>query len=151
MKSKVGFTLIELLLVMGIASVIFTVSGLSWSRLQKVSQLDQVAGEIKIAIYQAQAQSKGNQPTGVYFENNYYVIFKGDHYLPNQSGSITTNFPSQISLTQINLPDKQITFDHKTGNILNYQDGENLYLTDDQSGQYRKLNLNPVGLITISQ
>ena len=147
-----GFTIAELLVVMGISAAIFTVGGISWTRLQKVSQLDELSGGLKTAIYQVQAQSKNNQPAGIFFETNRYVVFKGDQFIENKPGNLETNLPVGITFTQINIPNGgMLSFDHITGYPNSIIGGENVILTDENSQQFRTINLNKAGLVEISQ
>lgn len=137
------------MIVMGIIAILFSLSTLSFANLNKQDQLDSLAAEIKLAIVQSQSQTVNGNPSGVYFENNRFIVFVGDQYTQGNPNSQITDLPQGITFQNIQLPDNQINFLKITGYINNYVSPENFTLYDQETGRNRVFNLNRLGVIEI--
>ena len=98
---KNGFTLIELLIVISIASVLTSLSVLSLSNTQhsayEQSSLEILLSDLKLQQLKSMAGETGltstiHEPFGIYFQEENYVLFRGQTYNPSD----TDNFAVQL-------------------------------------------------------
>ncbi len=154
--TRAGFTLIELLLVMGIITLLFSISTLLLSNLiPKASQTSGV--EVLIAdLRQQQAKAMEGETSGettaqaygIKFSAHEYIVFRGTTY----SAAATDNFalaidePLQLSTT---FPNQEVAFTKGSGEIISFVPGSNtITISDAQGGSSTTLVLNQYGVIT---
>lgn len=148
-KQNKGVTLIELLLVMGLITMLFTIGGLSLSSLEKESQLDLLASEIKTSLLTAQSRTLNGMPAGVYFETEKFVLFSGDQFVNGNPENEVTDLPKGVVLTSNNFPSQTVTFVKITGYINNFSPPESVTLLEEGTGKTRKVLLNRLGVVNI--
>ena len=146
---EAGVTLVELLVSLGIITVLATIGWLSLPNLEKESQLDLYASEVKFALYQTQSQTVNGLPCGVHFEPNRFVLFEGEAFAEGNPKNQEKILPTGLSLTSINLPNQSITFEKVTGLVKNFLAPTKLTLTDQQTGKTRLIIINRVGMVEI--
>ncbi|MFH1840878.1 MAG: prepilin-type N-terminal cleavage/methylation domain-containing protein [Candidatus Shapirobacteria bacterium] len=148
MKRK-GFTLVELLLSISILGLLLALTGLSINNLLRRQDLQASANEIKESLYLAQSQTTNHVPTGIYFDADRFVVFFGDHFIPDHSQNQEHLLAAQITLSAINLVDQSVTFEPMTGYIQPFVSPANLTLADQQTGQSYLISLNRLGRVKI--
>jgi len=147
-----GITLVELMVAIGILMIIFAIGMLMFGRMERDSEIDEIASEIKATLQKSQALCLNNIPSGVYFETDKYTLFYGSSYNANNPKNEIYNLPGTIRLTDIHLPSppltNSVTFDKITGYITNYADPTNLTIRAT-SGRQKIMTLNKFGTIEI--
>jgi Tfp pilus assembly protein PilE len=83
-----GFTLIELLIIVGITTILASVSAVVYGNLQVSAQLNEVSAQITQNLRLAREQSLAglnNVAHGVKLNSNQYVLFQGSSYATRDS------------------------------------------------------------------
>lgn len=149
MKHRHGFTLIELLIVMGLVTVIFTISTMSLANIEKDSQLEALLADIKMSINKAQSETVNGNPAGISFETNRYVFFYGEQFTEGNPQNQVTNLPNGIIFSVINLPLNILNFSKISGYVKNYFSPENFTLLDQGTGKTHEVIINKLGLVEV--
>lgn len=149
MKQQEGVTFVELLMVMGLVSLIFTISILSLAGLERESQLDALVSEVKASIARAQSQTINGNDAGVYFETHRFVYFYGTQFSQGDPKNQETLLPNEISFKEISLPSQTLTFAKITGYIKNFSPPENLILLELGTGKTRQITINKLGMMEV--
>jgi prepilin-type N-terminal cleavage/methylation domain-containing protein len=149
-----GFTLIELLLVMGIISVLFTISSLLLLNLipkaSFTAQSEILISEIRqqqlkaMTGYTQGAEEGGSY--GIFFQEHGYTLFKGQEYDPLSSSNLTiaVDGPDSIATT---LPNNQLVFAAGSGEVVGYVFGQNsITLSNSNTAESIIINLNEYGV-----
>lgn len=147
--SERGVSLVELLVAIGIISILFTIGWLALPRRRTESELDLWATEIKVALYQAQSQTVNGIPSGVYFETNRFVLFKGSYFIESDPKNQENQLPANLNIASINLPSSTTAFEAVTGYVKNFVDPANVTLQDQNTGRMRIISINRVGMVEI--
>lgn len=147
--SQKGVTLVELLVVIGIISILFAIGWVSLPNIERESNLDAWATEIKDTLYQAQAQTINGTPSGVYFEAARFVLFEGDIFVEGNPANQQTNLTPNLQIASINLTNSTITFEGVTGYVKNFLAPANLTLQDQPTGKTRLININRLGVVEV--
>jgi len=145
-----AFTVVELLVVMGIILLLYTISTLSWGKFQNEGNLDETAIQIKSFITQARMQSVNGIKTGVYFQNNMFVLYYTDSYVAGDPKNVESLLPKEQTIVNINLPASSVTFNKITGYVINFSVPENLILKEPGTGKQRVITINKLGLVEIN-
>lgn len=112
-KISSGFTLIEVIVVTAIVFVLFSLSAVSFSQLQKSHLLNDQAWQIITLLRQSQSQAVSGEAIdddhlyfGIVFTNNSYLEFKTitDFNSRETEYDLTTELSDKLSLININLP-----------------------------------------------
>ena len=86
---------------------------------------------------------------GLFFTENYYTLFRGSSYSPEDPTNKTVNLESSLSLTQINLPSSAVVFTKGSGQIAGFSPIENsLKVKNNESGEEISIVLNKYGVLT---
>ena len=156
---KGGFTLIELLIVIGIVTTLtsLTVVNLIKPQTQATfsSALNVMSSDIKSQQLKAMTGESLGQPAslehGIYFEANKYTLFKGSTYSASDPENFVVNLENDITLTGITLPNSQVVFSKRSGNVSNFVDGSNtLTINNTQSGESKTLTIQRYGAVFIN-
>ncbi|MBU2591976.1 MAG: prepilin-type N-terminal cleavage/methylation domain-containing protein [Patescibacteria group bacterium] len=150
MKRNKGIALTELLVVMSIMAILFAIGAMSLSSLERESHLDLVASEIKTSVYRAQSQTVNGIASGLYFENNRFVFFRGESFVEGDPGNWETALPASVQLTEINLFQGTLTFIKPTGYVNNYVSPAGVTLVETGTGKTRLITVNRLGLVQIN-
>jgi len=143
-----GVTLTELLVVMAFFSILFSIGLVSLGGLEREVNIDRYASEIKMALYQAQAQTINGLVSGVYFESHRFVLFQGDSFIDGAPGNIETLLPGALVISEINLPSQTVLFTKVTGYVAGFVEPASLTLTSS-SGHTKIISINHPGRVTI--
>lgn len=113
-KTQGGLTLIEMLLAVGIFSLLFYLSSVSFVRIQRSRLLSDNAWQVGAIIREAQSRALSGEAIGddhlyfgVLFKENSYQEFAtlSDFSNREQIYDLTTNLPSSLHFLNFNLPD----------------------------------------------
>jgi prepilin-type N-terminal cleavage/methylation domain-containing protein len=153
--SQSGVTLIELLLVMGIISILFTISSiLLLNLIPKASQTTHAEVLISELRHQqlkamvGETQGTGApQAYGVYIASDRYVLFGGEAYDSNDPTNFVVVLEGQLQLST-NFANQQIVFLAGSGEVKDFDIGNNrLTLSGGPSGQTVIMEVNRYGVV----
>ncbi|MBU1130327.1 hypothetical protein KKE45_03340 [Patescibacteria group bacterium] len=147
-KNK-GITLVEVVLVMSFMAVLFGISILSFSNLERRNQLELFATEIKSTIYQARSQTVNGIQSAVYLDSGRYVLFRGETFSESDPQNQEKTLPSTLQITSINLPNQTATFIKISGYLNNFSSPSNFTLQDTITAQTRIISINKLGIVNI--
>jgi len=151
-----GFTFSELIVVMGIMLVIIGLATINLLGIQRKPSLASIlvllVTDLRAQQVKAMTGESGSGTTasshGVYFANNYYVIFRGASYDQNNSGNFTVKLPANIQISQVTLPGKSAIFIPGSGELSAYEMSRNsLTITEIGSGETKTVEINPYGVV----
>lgn len=144
-----GVTLIELLVVIGIVFILFAIGIVSIGSLKDKSSLNQIASEIKSAIYLSQSKTINEDYYGIYFQQDSYSIFKGSSFVPGDPNNITQVLSPEFHFISINFPGQKILFSRISGYVSNFSSTTEITLEEIQTGQNKIISVNKYGLVEI--
>jgi len=124
-KTQKGFTLIEILVVITIFIILGAISIAGIRYFQSQTNLNNDAEKIIATLRLAQNKtiaSESESIYGVHFENNFFVLFKGDIYNPNSPDNNMYYLSPRTEIYAINLNGQgtNIIFNRVTGNTDQY-------------------------------
>ena len=103
-----GFTLIEILIAVVIITLLITSVIVSYRLFEKRTELEDTTQRIFSTLKLAQTQtlaSNDASPYGVHFENDQYILFKGNTYLVGALDNKIYQLPGRLEISQISLAD----------------------------------------------
>jgi len=103
-----GFTLIEILIAIVIITLLIGTVVVSYRIFERRTELEDVAQKIFSTLKLAQTQTLASNDAsqyGVHFENDQYILFKGDAYLAGAPDNKVYQLPGRLEIFQINLAD----------------------------------------------
>ena len=101
-----GFTLIETILVISIMGILLGTASVSLINYQRNNMLRSTADEISSNIKRVKSNaisSLDNNLYGIHFENNKYVVFKGNVYNSSDSSNEIFNLSGGLTFSNIRL------------------------------------------------
>ena len=107
-QKQKGFTLIEILIVISIVFLLAGTGLISYRFFEKGTELESTAQNILATLKLTQTKtlaSEGASQYGVHFENNQYVLFKGDTYQEGAADNKIYQIPSRLEIYDIDLAD----------------------------------------------
>jgi prepilin-type N-terminal cleavage/methylation domain-containing protein len=114
-NSQRGFSIIEVIIVVGIMTLLFSVSDSVYTSFKSSSNLDIATGSLVEALRYSKTNSeimKGDSKWGVKIFADHLVIFKGDSYTARDTGyDQSINFPSGVVASGTG----ELTFEKMTG------------------------------------
>lgn len=144
-----GLTIVELLVVMGIIAIL---AGVSLPVFLNLSQRRDLAGYQRQAIANlAEARDRAqaeNRPYGLYFQSDRFTLFQGDDY-QTADDQITTNLPSNISFSTIQLPNSLVIFEPLTGEVRDFDNNNNQVIISNDIGESQTLTINQLGVVNV--
>jgi len=153
-RSLNAFTFIELLLVMAIIAVLSGIVTISLSNLVPRANLATTAEILTAELRQQQSRAMNREKDsnqqaseyGVYVEQHQYVLFSGTSYDANDSNNLITEVLPPLELNT-NFPNQVVIFAKGSGEILNFNDNQNIInVVDTQGGQTKTIQLNAYGV-----
>lgn len=118
--SKNGFTLIEILLVMGVLIILMSMSIAGFRLFEGKTELKSYAQNALTILELARTKtlaSKDASQYGVRFEQNKYILFKGDTYQEGADDNKVYQLPSRLKINKIDLTggDNAVVFKRISG------------------------------------
>ena len=104
-----GFSLIELLVVVLIIAILIGLAFVSYRLFEKRTELETTAQNILATLKLAQTKtlaSEGASQYGVHFENDKYILFKGDTYQEGAVENKIYQLPKRLEIYDIDLADE---------------------------------------------
>ncbi len=151
-KSKSGFTLIELVIVIGIALTLFGFITLSLTTGQRNISVNAATDTLisDISSQQTKAvQGEGDSSHGIFFEEDKYILFRGDSYSPTDPENFEIKLGQEIIFSDISFLGSQIVFTQKSGEVSGFSEINNVVTISDAKGQEEKtIQINSLGVIT---
>lgn len=101
-----GFTVIEILVTVSILAILMVIIFLGYSSFRDRMSIDVISNEVVGSLHLARnktVSSVDSSSYGVHFENNQYVLFKGNVYNPGDINNIVYTLPAQVEIYAINL------------------------------------------------
>ena len=142
-----GYSLTELLVTLGVLSILLGIGTLSFTTLRFRNQLSLVVAEVRAELLRAQSEAINTIDSGVYFESDRFVYFRGNSYVEGAPENEQTDIPSNMSITSITFTDGIATFDPVTGYLENFSDPAHVVLSG--GAETRTVLVNEWGLIAI--
>lgn len=104
-----GFTLIELLLVILVIVILISLVFISYRLFEKRTELEITAQNILATLKLAQTKTLASEDAsqyGVHFENDKYILFKGDTYQEGAAENKIDQLPKRLEIHDIDLADE---------------------------------------------
>lgn len=125
MKINKGFTLMEILVVIGIFSVVLSMTFYFFSKLNEKEALEKDVASLTSFIRNARllsVASKNASPFGVHLENDKVVLFEGNTYSAGGSNEKILMLSKEVYMSSysLNLGSPDIVFARLVGNTSNY-------------------------------
>lgn len=152
-----GFVFIELIIILGIISVLVAIAIVSVSgsgrKATLTAAIDMIIADAKSQQTKAMSvETIGGTPQsgyGVRFESGQYTLFSGESFLPSDPGNLVVPLGSRVRITGINLPDGQLIFASRSGEIMQFDpDSDSTTLTQIDSLETTTIEWNRYGIIT---
>ena len=139
-KSGAGFTLIELLIVIGITTILLSLSTINLVRVQQKTNLtavvDTLIADLKSQQIKAMKGDSGGGDFGIHFTGSNSYILTPDNFTVNLDN------PIQIS----SFPGNDIVFTQISGEVANAPN--TITLTNSAGGDQQIIDINKYGVIT---
>ena len=151
-----GFTLPELLLTLGILTILFSIIAISLSyvdqRTASGTKASVITTDIKGQQIKAMTGEAGASGTlsdqGIYFEQNRYVLFRGDTYNASNTTNFSIDLADNLEFSDISLPGGQMLFAATTGEVSNYDSIlHTVTLRNTTNGETKTITINSIGSI----
>ncbi len=153
MKKQRGFTLIEILIVISIVILLVTITSVSYRYFEKNTELKITAQKMITILKTAQNKtlsSEGDSQYGVHFENNKYILFKGNIYEEESTDNIENKIPSRLEINSIDLTGEgsDVVFQRISGRT--EQDGTIDLIISSEPSNLETINVHPSGQIELA-
>lgn len=113
-----GFSLTEILIAIGIISILSYVAVVGFAERRDATLVRGAIEQIQFHLEQARADAlagKNNEPQGVKFNSDSYVIFGGSSYDSGDSSNITHSLDTALEISTTLGGDETIIFSRLTG------------------------------------
>lgn len=158
LKKNAGLTLTEVLITTSLLAILLGLGTVVFSSFARQDQVRETSKKIVSVLSEAQAKTRAGYSYGggaslnfgVHFESDFYTLFSGTSFDPNDPNNQEFNFSSRLEISQISLPSGNVIFEKITGQVYNFDLGQNyLVLSDQRAGQEKRININKLGVATI--
>lgn len=155
-----GFTQLELLLAVGLLAILLSLGGVFFGGFVHQDQIYTETDRIQNLIQEARARAVAGYTLGgmealnfgVYFASDRYVLFPGAVFLEDEPFNQVFVLPDGWGFTDISLPDNSVVFAKKTGEVAGFDPlADFVLLSDTRTGQSRRISVNLLGTVTISE
>ncbi len=143
-----AFTLVELLTVMGVLTILVSLSVPQLMRLRDRNSLQSEMTKIISLMRQQQINAmNSSQQYGMYFEQTRYIQFAGSHFISTDAASIITTLNLPILISQINVPNSSIVFASGSGELVGYNASKHsITLADPTPLEQHTIQFNLLGV-----
>ena len=153
MTKQNGFTLIEILIIISIIILIVAITNISYRYFERNTELTITAQKIVSIIKLAQNKtmsSEGDSQYGVHFENDKYILFKGDTYQEGTADNIENTVPSRLEINNIDLEGEESDIIFQRINGRTEQDGTIDLIISSEASNPETINIHPSGQIELA-
>ena len=147
-QSRSGFTLLELLMVMGIASILLSLTTINLTKVHRnvsvSASSDTLIADLKSQQIKAMSGSD-NESFGIHFSSsNSYILFKGTPYVADPADfTVTLDDPITVAIT--NPPaNQEIIFSKVSGEV---GEEKTIRITNTAGSEEQTLTINKLGVI----
>lgn len=157
-KKRQGFTLIELALIMSIIAILVSFIGVNLLKPQTTASTSSTATILVSDLREQQIKTMAGdgegtaaaQAHGIHFESTRYTLFRGTTYSAGEPSNFTIDLESGLSLSTT-LPQQQIVFVKRSGEVAGYTSGQDtITLSHTQGGEQKTITINRYGAININ-
>ncbi len=147
--------MIETLVAVSLMAILFGMGSLVYNSVAKQDQLDSEARKLEGVIYEARTKtingfslgSSASYNFGVYFGDNYYVLFPGLTYNVNETHNQKFPFASGVVFKEVSFANRSLVFEKINGQVRNFNPGQNfIILSDSRDNRERKISISQIGL-----
>ncbi|MBU1177358.1 MAG: prepilin-type N-terminal cleavage/methylation domain-containing protein [Patescibacteria group bacterium] len=146
MKYKQGFTLIEIIIVIAVIFFLVSTSIVSYRYFEKSTELEKTTQNIITTLKLAQAKTTSSEEAsqyGVHFENDKYILFKGDEYQPESEDNKIYNISNRLEIEG-----NDIIFQRISGKT--EQNGNVSIRTISNPSSFKIIDIKSSGIIELS-
>ncbi|MDQ5951116.1 MAG: hypothetical protein QG639_393 [Patescibacteria group bacterium] len=155
---NIGFTLVELLVVLGLFTVVFTLSNVSLSSMIARSSSQEFTQTLISDLSRQQnramtgeAASGSATSYGVRLTENSYTLFDGEVFSESSATNIRVQLPVDVQFENISLPQQQIVFQEDSGEISDFVAGQSSWdMRNTTTNTTQTFQVNRLGVITQS-
>jgi len=147
-----------MLLVISLLAILLGLGTIVFTNFARKDQAEVTGAKIISSLSEARAKTLAGYSLGqvsglnfgIHFETEYYSLFAGTSFNPNDSLNQKFLLPAGLRINEIFFPSGNVIFKKITGDVLNFDASHNcLILEDQQSDQQRKICLNKLGVATV--
>lgn len=154
-KNK-GFSLIETLLVVSLMAILFGLGTIVYSSVIGRDQLGAEAQKLSALIFEARTKtingfSLGTVTAfnfGIYFGDNFYVLFPGLTYNPNETRNQRFSLSPGVIFKTVAFTDRVLIFEKINGQVGNFDPEKNyVVLSDSKSNREKRISISRLGVV----
>lgn len=158
MKKSAGLTLVEMLIVVSLLAILLGLGTIVFSGFARKDQIESTAQEIVAVLGEAQAKtlagySQGQESGlnfGIHFQTDAYIFFSGTSFDPQDQTNQKFTLPVRLEISTIFFPSGNVIFEKITGQVRDFNPGQNLIILTDQAGnQEKRISINKLGVVKI--
>lgn len=155
-SNRHGFSLLEILIAITILLIIMTLATTNLFGTQYKASLNTsieiLLSDINLQRLKAVGgegiDTNQSQPFGIYFGDNYYVLFTGANYSPEDTGNFTVLLGDNIFFQNTLFPQSQLVFSSGSGEIVNFTPvTSSTVLTNTQTLEQKTILFNKLGTL----
>lgn len=153
MSIKKAFTFVEIITVIGVMTILFSLSAPQLFRLRDRNTL-QTSSTKLISFIRQQQSNAMNSPNqyGIYFEQSKYILFKGSTYSSIDPTNTINILDYPLQFTLIQFPTSQIIFATGSGEIVSFDPNNHSFtLEDTLNHDQTTVQFNSLGVPTSIQ
>lgn len=151
-----GFTLVELMVVLGLFTIIFTLSNVSLSSMIARSSTQEFTQTFVSDLSRQQnramtgeAASGSATSYGVRLANDSYTLFDGEIFSESSPTNTRVPLPADLQLESISLPQQQLVFAEDSGEVVNFTATQSGWvMRNTTTGTTETFQVNRLGVIT---
>jgi prepilin-type N-terminal cleavage/methylation domain-containing protein len=154
--SQSAFTLVEILVVMAVILILTNFTYIDFFKSRSQVSLDTTITLLitdirnqQLKIMSGNIQSGSiNTPYGIYFDQNKYTLYNSANYSVNDPTNFVVNLDNSDQFVTINLPNNRIIFASSSGEITNFNPGQNTLTVKNQfSNKQEIISINRYGVV----